>query len=769
MTGGGATAAVARSQLRRLWRSLVAIGLVGGLLAGVAIATAAGARRTSTAYDRLLVASDFPDASVQLIEPPPGLVDEVVAAPSVERAVPALFAVGRWDGRRDVVLLPVQAGPEPIARPVVVRGRAADPGSIDEVVVSEALSESVGLDVGDVFPFVGLTEDEFGDLLRDRWEGSASGFAVDLRIVGVTRSPTDAALGEFPTMLGTPALHERFVAESPTSRSVWVHFRPGAGPSDLVAEVPELEAGTPAGQAILDFEDARQSVDDGTAVLVAGLAAFAAVTALAAVLVVGQLAARAMEQSRRDRQILRQLGLDARSRLLGLLAPAALTIVVASAAATVTAVVLSRWMPIGVARRVEPDPGIEWNLSILGPGVLVTAVLIAVLFAMAIRHTRPPQPSDRRRSTRVSPWTSALRAVPTGSVASSLAFGREGKTAANRLVFAGVVAGLSGVIGVALFGASLDRMVDDPVRWGGVGDRYVELPAPVRDETVAVLDASDDVAAYGEIFGSSVELAGRVVDGYHVEPGRGDIAPVVLHGRLPDHEREVALGPGLLDDLDVDVGDLVELEGEPARVVGSALSFGLSTQSSPTDEVILGGRGLGTNEFTTAIVRFAEGVDADRAAEALFGDLEYFAPSRPSEVTNLGALRPLPALLAGVLGLVGVAALVHLAFGLGGRGRPDLAVLRALGMTPGSAVGTVVLATGMSVLAAAAISVPLGVIGGRSIWVAAAATTDLSTDLRIPVQLALLPPALLGLVLVSGALSGRRAVRRPAAEVLRSE
>lgn len=769
MTANDAILTVAGSQLRRLWRSLVFIGVVAGLVAGVAIASASGARRTATAYDRLIEATDFPDAFVQLVEPEPGLVDAVLEAPSVERGVPALFAVGRWEGRRDVILLPVQAGPRPITDPVVVRGRAADPAAVDEAVLSEALSEAVGLDVGDTFPHASLTEAEFGDLLRDRWDGAASGFAADLRIVGVTRSPTDATLGEFPTLTGTPALYERFVDEAPSSRGIWVHFRPGAGADDLADQVPALESGWTSSHSILDFAEARRSVDDTSGVLATGLAVFAAITALAGVLVVGQLTARVMEQSRRDREVLRHLGLDARGRRLALLAPAMLAVSVATIVGLATAIIGSQWMPIGVAREIEPSPGIETNLAFLVAGAVVTVLGVGLLFLVAIRRTRVDGPSPARRSTRIGAWAAALRAVPAGSVAGSLAFGGKGPRTTNRLVFTGVVAGLSGLIGVALFGASLDRMVDDPARWGGIGDRFVELPGPVREETLARIEASEQVEAYGEIRASEVRIEGRTVDGYHFEARRGEIAPVVLEGRLPDHGSEVALGPGLIADLDVAIGDLVELEGSPMRVVGTALSFGLSNQSSPTDEVIVGATDLGVNEFTTAIVRFAPDVDAEQATDQLFGELEYFVPISPPEVANLGALRPLPALLAGVLSTVGAAALVHVAFGLGGRGRLDLAVLRALGMTPRSTVGAVVLATGLVVLAAAAISVPIGVIAGRAVWMAVARTTDLATDVRAPVQLGLVVPALVGLVVVAGTWSGRRAIRSRAGEALRSE
>src|SRR5579871_3138219 len=54
MAGGWAAATLwARRHARRRWRSLLVLGLLAGLTASLAMAAAAGARRTSTALARL--------------------------------------------------------------------------------------------------------------------------------------------------------------------------------------------------------------------------------------------------------------------------------------------------------------------------------------------------------------------------------------------------------------------------------------------------------------------------------------------------------------------------------------------------------------------------------------------------------------------------------------------------------------------------------------------------------------------------------------------
>ena len=55
---------LARAEARRTWRVLVALGLLAGAALGVALAATQVARRTTTAYDRLALASGAPDAVV---------------------------------------------------------------------------------------------------------------------------------------------------------------------------------------------------------------------------------------------------------------------------------------------------------------------------------------------------------------------------------------------------------------------------------------------------------------------------------------------------------------------------------------------------------------------------------------------------------------------------------------------------------------------------------------------------------------------------------
>src|SRR5215831_13551919 len=65
-----AVALIAQRRLARHWRALVVAGVLLGLVFGLCLASRAAARRTSSAYDRILTHADAPDAAVNLSERP---------------------------------------------------------------------------------------------------------------------------------------------------------------------------------------------------------------------------------------------------------------------------------------------------------------------------------------------------------------------------------------------------------------------------------------------------------------------------------------------------------------------------------------------------------------------------------------------------------------------------------------------------------------------------------------------------------------------------
>ena len=133
-------------------------------------------------------------------------------------------------------------------------------------------------------------------------------------------------------------------------------------------------------------------------------------------------------------------------------------------------------------------------------------------------------------------------------------------------------------------------------------------------------------------------------------------------------------------------------------------------------------------------------------------------------------MRRLPLSLAAFLVLLAVGAVGH-ALLTGARHRAhDLAVLRALGITPRQAAACVSWQATIIGIIALAIGVPAGVIIGRAVW---RLTADSLSFVYVgPLALLALLLVVPGTLLVCWLLAiwpARAAGRRPAAEVLRAE
>jgi hypothetical protein len=88
-----------RAELRARWKSALALALLAGLAGGVTLAAIAGARRTDSAYSRLLVATN---AAHILVNPDYGN-DSGLDAKAIAR-LPMVTRAGRENG---MIVLPV--------------------------------------------------------------------------------------------------------------------------------------------------------------------------------------------------------------------------------------------------------------------------------------------------------------------------------------------------------------------------------------------------------------------------------------------------------------------------------------------------------------------------------------------------------------------------------------------------------------------------------------------------------------------------------------
>src|SRR5689334_12065112 len=158
---------LARADVRRAWRGAIGLGLIAALAGGVVVALALGARRTQTAYARLVEAGHYAGVRVDLFGTDQARAAAVRARPEVDDSTVASGYVGRRDATEDWVQVSAVADRRALDRMLVVRGRAPAPGASDEVVLTEHTAAVMGLAPGDRFGARFYAAAQFGDVQRD--------------------------------------------------------------------------------------------------------------------------------------------------------------------------------------------------------------------------------------------------------------------------------------------------------------------------------------------------------------------------------------------------------------------------------------------------------------------------------------------------------------------------------------------------------------------------------------------------------------------------
>ena len=140
-----------RAAVRRSWRPLVGLALLGGVLGAVALAAVAGAWRTDTAYGRYLRAANVSDAFVNVPGELPGMPATrpftlISHLPGVTASAPYLGLAGapvihghiRWSFMTADINGTLNREWYQQDRLTVVAGRLAPAGSTHDVMITPA-------------------------------------------------------------------------------------------------------------------------------------------------------------------------------------------------------------------------------------------------------------------------------------------------------------------------------------------------------------------------------------------------------------------------------------------------------------------------------------------------------------------------------------------------------------------------------------------------------------------------------------------------------
>ena len=815
----GALRLTLRAELRRGWRPMLMLALLLGITGGVVLTAAAGAVRTDTAYPRLLRWASAAQANVIVKNAP------VPAFFAALRRLPQVTA-SSTEGLFNFTL-PARHGPpsalvETFSSPddsmgrtgdrlKMLAGQLPDPVRSDTAVIDQDLAAREHLRPGGTLHLLMIPNTKGGipDLGRARdMSFRVTGIAVfDSQIVPATKVNAE------PTVLLSPGFYRSAAARDSTYGSqAGVRLRPGVSVASFAHAAAALAGRYPAtrGVIVVSLQDEAAATQRAIRPQAVALALFAALVALIALAVIGQLLARQLSLDSAEYPVLSALGMSRAA--LAALSLARLAMVTAAGAvlAVVIAIAASPLMPIGPARLAEPHPGIDVNLAVLGAGLTLIAglpllLLAAVVWRNATRAAEPSTiagPAGPAEVSRLGVALGRLGSVP-ASLGVRMAFEpRHGRTAVPvRSALAGTIAAVASVVAALVFGASLIHLVSTPRLYGQRWQQELDLgfgavPEPLLS---SILARQPDLTSYAVGNYGDITVQGTIVPAIGVAPVRGRDFISLLAGRPPGRRDEIALGAQTLRTLHRRVGQriAVQVNGvtRPMLITGTAVfaAFGrggfestdlgsgavlpapVLSQPSPTT----GCSGPRTC-FSFALLRYRPGTDLRAAAARLtrivtrggcpLGSCVVINDQRPDDIRNFSRVRDTPLILGGVLALLAVGTLAHVLVTAVRRRRRDLAMLKTLGLVRRQVLSVVEWQALSLAGVALLIGVPLGLLAGRWAWELFASSAGLAPAASIPVALVLLtvPVTAVAAALIA-AWPGRAAARIRPATVLRAE
>lgn len=761
-----------RARVRSSLRGTLALAVLAGLASAVVLATAAGARRTDSAYPRML---DATNAAEVLVSPngdgtgTDGFYEAIEQVNGVRAiaplvGVPLLFVEGpHADG--------MIAGPSmapldgrlasDVARMKVLSGRMWHPTAVDELVVNRFFVDEFGLGAGDAVRFAiprGFDDDDPE--------------TMDFRIVGEVATAQDIVpftdLDGAPSAIGTPALAEGLAPEQYGFEGAMVDLEPGADAGAFIGAVEALAVAhsdtVPDGIFTVDLAANVEQVERSIRPLTLALVIFAGVMALVVIVVLGQAIRRFATPAAREVESLAAIGFVRGERRIVRMLHGAVIGTVAAVVAVAGSVVGSAFFPIGPARLAEIDPGISFDAVVLVPGfvlVLALCVTAALLAGRAPAEGVTPVVAARVAKLKVGPAAAVgLRAAWPSRL-------RDGGA-----VIAIATGAITAVLASFTFAASLDDLVGTKVRYGQAWDRMVDGqfgPAPLG-EVLREFGDDDRIEALAVGDYGQVVVGERTIPAISWETLHGNLDIVTLDGRPAYNDGEIALGGETMAQLGVSIGDVVEADtgdgptellvvgravfprlglgsfattsmGEGAQLAVGALSpLSLEMPEEMPAEMrsMFEGNGGRVHNFIALDVADNASVDAELAELAVLGEevvgevFLYRTNQRPTTISDLTRVRSLPALLAAAIAAVAVGTLAHaLASSLHGR-RRELAVLSAIGFDRAQLAATVLWHALTIAGVAALVALPLGTAAGRVAWTAFADQVHAASSPVVP-------------------------------------
>jgi hypothetical protein len=723
---------------------MVALGLLFGLMGGAVIATAAVTRRTDSAYTRLVAATHRHDATVIVAGDRADVAGKVTALPGVRASWSPGAWIGRIHGTPSLAYLSLVAGsahPD-VFQPVLLRGRLPHDDAVDEILVSEPMTRDFvpAVDVGSVLDITLLTTEQASQF--DTGIGEPAGPATRLRVVGVGRMPlwTDGFHA-----VGSPAFAARYRPVVAGYIGL-IRLQEGEPARRAFAEgLDELAAAYPTPPEYAEFgplkaryppADEESLISPVRRVVVAALTVSTWLAGLAALLFIAQALARHHAVGVENQRIEAALGLVRAERVVARTLPAVPGALLAGTVGAVIAAAAGYLRPLGALKDFEPAPGYLPDpaaVAVGAAGLGVLFLLIAALTAAIVVRDPVPVDGTPARGARVpAGWL-----PPSLRAGWSLVQSHSGRSgAATVAARVGITAAVTALVAAVTFGASLDRLVTTPARYGWNVDVSI---ADAQDDEIAQLVNDDRVATLDIVTGGQTRLGDTPVGIYAFDHRKGANGPALVAGRLPRTPDEIAVGPRLATRHELSLGDeviLTRADGGTTRmrVVGIAMVRLIGNAQRLGDQVITHPKALlqlvGQPETRDADIRAVPGRAADLTTD--LRHLEIAEPEPPQEVTTLADIRLLPYVVAAIAGSAAVAGLLHAMLTAGRRNRREFAILQAIGFTRGQIRLTRTTTATTLLLPALIIGIPVGFAAGRIIWYEVAVASGAAGDAPVP-------------------------------------
>jgi hypothetical protein len=760
------------SRVRRHVGPSIGIACAVAIVTAMVLAVAGGARRTASAPDRYTasVGGDV-DALVEQREGFPQ-TDAIAALPPVKELSAYTFLFGGFDDERVPASFIAFAGTRPLSSRVV-EGRDLDPGKPHEFVADKSFTNATGARVGDRFPFRSISRESIGS--GEGFGGEPDGAAFDATLVGVLDSPdsinSDFTVGIFPETL----LREDIGFAAGVTQ---VRLKPGASTRDLRRGLDTLPNRTALSlePGVIIGSDIRHAVDAQTT----GLWLLAAVLAVAALVALGQLLTRHVQRGEHERTPLLAVGFTRRQRVAESLLVAAVPACIGTALGAVLAVLPSGEFPSGFARRLEPNRGTSVDFAVLafGGAALLGAVLLWVVVAVTYDEHVRTRPERTRRSHAV------LARIPAtaSAIGARFAVTRGDRRRPPYGTVAGLAATVALLVGAGTFAAGLDRLVTDGARFGrnytlALGDDGADhTPAELR----ATLEQEPDIAGMMILSEGSARVLGTTenLELTRVETVKGGLAPRVLTGRLPETDREIALGRLSAANLGRRVGNEIRLRGAQQRDVDlHVVGLAVVPSVGGNDGVGLGGvvtpagfrrvNGASSTNVAAITVRADAAPGAARRIAEDFGAQGAEAQDLPPAISNVERVRRVPTALAALLGVLVVLTLLHALFMSIRSRRVDVAILKGLGANRWWISRVIHAQATLLAAVPLVIGLPLGILAGERVFRSFVNRIGAVPDPTVPT--AAVVAIALGLLALANLAALLPARRLPTATLLRAE